>query len=71
MIVDVADKVFLALSNDEAASIIQYLHDQKELNLTAAINATSFDNQIAVVDTLYPSKKDAVSPLAHEGVLLS
>ncbi|KDQ60427.1 hypothetical protein JAAARDRAFT_191806 [Jaapia argillacea MUCL 33604] len=59
--------IWSALSNDEAASVIQFLHCQPELNLTAAANATSWDNQITVVDTLTPNKTDVLPFLTGEG----
>lgn len=32
--------IFAGLTNDEAAAVTAFLHDQKNLNLTAAVNAT-------------------------------
>ena len=32
--------IFLGLTDDEAAAVTAFLHDQKELNLTAAASAT-------------------------------
>ena len=32
--------IFLGLTDDEAAAITTFLHDQEKLNLTAAVNAT-------------------------------
>ncbi len=32
--------IWISLSNDEAASVIEYIHTQDELNVTAVVNAT-------------------------------
>ncbi|KAK0654082.1 Membrane primary amine oxidase [Lasiodiplodia hormozganensis] len=52
--------VFLPLSDPEAVSITRFLHDQPKLNLTAAENATSWDNTIVGVETLPPNKSVAL-----------
>lgn len=36
--------IFAGLTNDEAAAVTSFLHDQKSLNLTAAANATRWDS---------------------------
>ncbi|KAL8685663.1 MAG: hypothetical protein Q9218_007622 [Villophora microphyllina] len=55
--------IFAGLTNDEAAAVTSFLHDQKDLNLTAASNATSWDNKILTVELLQPNKSDAISYL--------
>ena len=56
--------IFNSLSNDEAASVIGFLHAQESLNLTKADDAGSWDNSIMVVDLYAPNKTDAVSYFA-------
>ncbi|KAL8725316.1 MAG: hypothetical protein Q9181_006455 [Wetmoreana brouardii] len=56
--------IFAGLTNDEAAAVTTFLHAQESLNLTAAANATSWDNKIIVVELLQPNKSDALSYLA-------
>lgn len=53
--------IFAQLSNDEAAGVIQFLHDQSSLNLTAADEAGDWDNSILVVDLYTPNKTDALA----------
>ncbi|KAF7334468.1 Amine oxidase [Mycena venus] len=67
--VSVAPKtnIFISLSNDEAASVISFLHKQTELNLTAAADAGPWDNAIEVVDLVQPNKTDALHYLDHNG----
>jgi primary-amine oxidase len=57
----------MSLSNDEAADVISFLHDQPELNLTAVENATSWDNTILVVDLANVKKSDALAYLDGSG----
>ncbi|KAK4047619.1 hypothetical protein OIV83_005277 [Microbotryomycetes sp. JL201] len=52
--------VWASLTNDEAASVIKFLHDQAQMNLTAATNATSWDNSIGTVDLAYVNKAAAL-----------
>ncbi|GAA6039389.1 hypothetical protein JCM8097_002830 [Rhodosporidiobolus ruineniae] len=59
--------VWRTLSNDEAASVVELLHDQESLNLTAAADAGSFDNSILQVDLLPPNKADALAFVAGTG----
>ena len=35
--------IFLGLTDEEAASVTAFLHDQKSLNLTAVVNGTRWD----------------------------
>lgn len=56
--------IFNSLSNDEAASVIGFLHAQESLNLTGADEAGSWDNSIMVVDLYTPNKTDALSYFA-------
>ncbi|KAJ9639223.1 hypothetical protein H2204_003834 [Knufia peltigerae] len=59
--------IFAALTEEEAASVTKFLHEQAELNLTANINATSWDNVIVLVELLQPNKSDALPYLNGEG----
>lgn len=59
--------IFKSLSNDEAASVIGFLHAQESLNLTASDEAGSWDNSIMVVDLYAPNKTDALPYLQGEG----
>jgi primary-amine oxidase len=54
------ENVFCSLSNDEAASVIGWLHEQESLNLTNADEAGDWDNSIMVVELYTPNKTDAV-----------
>ncbi|KAJ7320783.1 putative copper amine oxidase [Mycena albidolilacea] len=67
--VSVAPKtnIFISLTNDEAASVISFLHNQTELNLTAAADAGAWDNAIEVVDLVQPNKTDALDYLDNDG----
>lgn len=58
--------IFNSLSNDEAASVIGFLHAQDSLNLTAADKAGSWDNSIMVIDLYTPNKTDALPYLQGE-----
>ncbi|KAF7557226.1 hypothetical protein G7Z17_g765 [Cylindrodendrum hubeiense] len=49
--------IFSGLSETELASVIAHLH--QNLNLTASVNASSWDNTIAGVELLQPNKTDA------------
>ncbi|KAJ7641294.1 copper amine oxidase [Roridomyces roridus] len=59
--------IFISLSDDEAASVISFLHNQTELNLTAAADAGAWDNAIEVVDLVTPNKTDALDYLDNGG----
>ncbi|KAF7290310.1 Amine oxidase [Mycena chlorophos] len=59
--------IFISLTDDEAAAVISFLHDQPELNLTATVIATSWDNAIEVVDLVAPNKTDALNYLDNGG----
>lgn len=61
------DNIFDSLTIEEAASVVKFCHEQDSLNLTAAANATSWDNQITVVDILMPNKTDALAYLDKNG----
>ncbi|KAI0030480.1 copper amine oxidase [Vararia minispora EC-137] len=56
--------IWAGLSDDEAADVIAFLHNQPALNLTAAGNSTAWDNSITVVDTLLPNKTDVLAYFA-------
>lgn len=51
-----ASNIWATLSNDEAASVIHWLHHHSSLNLTSATMAGPWDNTISVVDLLAPNK---------------
>lgn len=55
--------IFASLTNDEAASVISFLHNQTELNLTANADAGEWDNAITVLDLIAPNKSIALSYL--------
>ena len=55
--------IFSSLSNDEAAQVIGFLHNQTDLNLTASSDAGDWDNSILVVDLYAPNKTDALAYL--------
>ncbi|KAJ7906597.1 copper amine oxidase, partial [Mycena leptocephala] len=59
--------IFNSLTDDEAASVISFLHKQTKLNLTAAADAGAWDNAIEVVDLVQPNKTDALNYLDHGG----
>ncbi|GHJ86241.1 hypothetical protein NliqN6_2643 [Naganishia liquefaciens] len=59
--------VWASLSNDEAASVISFLHDQPSLNLTAAQGSGEWDNAILVVDLAHVNKGEAMSYLSGTG----
>ncbi|KAJ7078447.1 copper amine oxidase [Mycena belliarum] len=69
--VTVAPKIniFISLTDDEAASVISFLHNQTELNLTAATDAGAWDNAIEVVDLVQPNKTDALAYLDDGGLV--
>lgn len=50
------ENIWASITNDEAASVIKWLHKHSGLNLTSAENATAWDNKISVVDLLAPNK---------------
>lgn len=58
--------IWNSLTNDEAASVIGFLHAQESLNLTASGDAGAWDNSIMVVDLYTPNKTDAL-PYMHSG----
>lgn len=59
--------VWASLTNDEAASVISFLHNQTSLNLTASDDAGAWDNAITIVDLLTPNKTEVTSYLRGEG----
>ncbi|KAJ7058557.1 copper amine oxidase [Mycena amicta] len=61
------ENIFISLTDDEAASVISFLHNQTELNLTAVADAGAWDNAIEVVDLVQPNKTDALNYLDHNG----
>ncbi|ORY29317.1 putative copper amine oxidase [Naematelia encephala] len=62
-----SDNLWKYFSNDEAADLISYLHNQTDLNLTAVADAGAWDNTILVVDVLPPAKADALAYLDNNG----
>lgn len=48
--------VWASLSNEEAASVVGFLHNNTDLNLTAAADATAWDNVITNLDLAVPNK---------------
>ncbi|EPE06668.1 copper amine oxidase [Ophiostoma piceae UAMH 11346] len=52
--------IWASLTGIEASSVVGWLFDQPELNLTAAENATSWDNTILLVEVMAPNKSDAL-----------
>ncbi|ODO11062.1 hypothetical protein I350_01664 [Cryptococcus amylolentus CBS 6273] len=61
------DNIWNFLTNDEAAGIVGFLHNQTVLNLTAVDDAGDWDNTITVVDLLPPNKTDALSYMDGDG----
>ncbi|KAK7427647.1 hypothetical protein QQZ08_005922 [Neonectria magnoliae] len=59
--------IFQSLTDREYADVTAYLHAQEELNLTAVVNSTSWDNVIVSVDLLQPNKTDALTYLDDDG----
>ncbi|KAF7313195.1 Amine oxidase [Mycena kentingensis (nom. inval.)] len=59
--------IFISLTNDEAASVVSFLHNQTELNLTSAADAGAWDNAIEVVDLVQPNKTQALDYLDNDG----
>ncbi|EER23430.1 Copper amine oxidase, putative [Coccidioides posadasii C735 delta SOWgp] len=59
--------IFSALDGSEIAAVTSFLHKQRELNLTAAVKATSWDNTIDLVELLQPNKSDALPYLNGDG----
>jgi len=55
------------LTNEETAAVVKWLFDQAELNLTVTANATSWENSIVLVESMFPNKTDAVSYLDGNG----
>ncbi|WVQ79580.1 hypothetical protein IAT38_001680 [Cryptococcus sp. DSM 104549] len=61
------DNIWAYLTNDEAAGVISFLHNQTDLNLTAVDDAGDWDNTIMVVDLLAPNKSDALAYIDGNG----
>lgn len=59
--------IFNSLTNDEAASVIAFLHTQGTLNLTVGAEAGAWDNSIMVIDLYAPNKSDALPYLQGDG----
>ncbi|GJN93983.1 hypothetical protein Rhopal_007046-T1 [Rhodotorula paludigena] len=59
--------IWATLSTDEAAGVVAFLHNQTELNLTAAADAGSWDNLITVIDLLVPNKTESLAYMAGTG----
>ncbi|KAK4699567.1 hypothetical protein P7C70_g6693, partial [Phenoliferia sp. Uapishka_3] len=61
------NNVWITLTNNEAAGVVKFLHEQSELNLTAAADAGTWDNMISVIDLNPPNKTAALDYLAGTG----
>ncbi|KAL7413894.1 copper amine oxidase [Mrakia frigida] len=61
------ENIFISLTNDEAAAVISFLHNQTELNLTASADAGEWDNAISVIDLVAPNKTLALDFLDGNG----
>ncbi|KAF5565087.1 multidrug resistance [Fusarium phyllophilum] len=59
--------IFQSLTDEEYAHVTAYLHEQKDLNLTAVVNSTSWDNVIVSLDLLQPNKTYALAYLEGHG----
>ncbi|KAK0611016.1 membrane copper amine oxidase [Immersiella caudata] len=51
------------LSNEETASVVEWLFSRGDLNLTTTEDATAWDNSIVLVESMWPNKTDAVNYL--------
>ncbi|KAM0789976.1 hypothetical protein ACM66B_005309 [Microbotryomycetes sp. NB124-2] len=58
--------IWASLTNDEAASVIKFLHEKADMNLTVAANATSWDNFIGTVDLAHVNKGAALKYTSGE-----
>ncbi|KAK4051483.1 hypothetical protein OIO90_004697 [Microbotryomycetes sp. JL221] len=58
--------VWASLTNDEAASVIKFLHEKADMNLTAAADATEWDNWIGTVDLAAVKKSEALKYTSGE-----
>ncbi|GAQ44944.1 actin binding protein [Aspergillus tubingensis] len=54
------------LTNIETATVVQWLFQQPELNLTAADDAGEWDNTISLVELMRPNKSDVLQYLDHD-----
>ncbi|KAF5643096.1 peroxisomal amine oxidase copper-containing protein [Fusarium sp. NRRL 52700] len=72
------NNIFQSLTDEEYAHVTAYLHEQKDLNLTAVVNSTStivihqlmapsWDNVIVSLDLLQPNKTGALAYLEGHG----
>ena len=59
--------IWYGLSTEEVSSVTSWLLDQKQLNLTAAEGATSWDNCIDFMQLLMPNKTDALAYMDGNG----
>lgn len=53
--------IWASLTTEEAVSVVQFLHNQTELNLTAVEDADAWSNYITIVDLMAPNKTDAMA----------
>ncbi|POY73080.1 hypothetical protein BMF94_3918 [Rhodotorula taiwanensis] len=53
--------VWASLSIEEAASVVGFLHNNTDLNLTAAADATAWDNVITNLDLAVPNKTEVMA----------
>ncbi|GAA6059733.1 hypothetical protein JCM10212_000261 [Sporobolomyces blumeae] len=61
------ENVWAQLTSEEAASVVAFLHKQKDLNLTAASDAGSWDNMISVIDLATPNKTESLDYMTKNG----
>lgn len=59
--------IWHGLTVEEATAVTRWLFEQRELNLTAVENATSWDNTIDFMQLLMPNKTDALVYLDDKG----
>ncbi|GAM43125.1 hypothetical protein TCE0_047r17683 [Talaromyces pinophilus] len=52
--------VWNSLTDDETASVTQWLFNQRDLNLTKASEAGDWDNTLLLVELMYPNKTDVL-----------
>ncbi|OJI80543.1 hypothetical protein ASPTUDRAFT_129166 [Aspergillus tubingensis CBS 134.48] len=60
------ENVWGGLTDVETASVVQWLLQQPELNLTAADDAGEWDNTIFLVELMRPNKSDVLQYLDHD-----
>ncbi|KUL83286.1 hypothetical protein ZTR_09131 [Talaromyces verruculosus] len=61
------DNVWDGLTGEETASVVKWLFQQTDLNLTTSEKAGEWDNTIALVELMRPNKTDVLRYLDHNG----